>query len=637
MSTYLVYLGIGPFDVASTADQGRRVSVATAPGKAPEAERALRMAGPIVRAYEEYYRLPYPLPKLDLIAVPDFWAGGMENWGAITFPEIGLLWGEATSPSVLRWAIETLSHEIAHQWFGNLVTMEWWTDIWLNESFATFVAAKMQDRLHLRADAWAEFLIRASPGYFADSLRSTHPVKFEVRDPSEISQNVDDITYFKGANIVRMIEGYLGEETFQRGVSAYLSRFQFGNARGEDLWAALEEASGQPVRSVMSAWIERPGLPVVEVRIRGGAIHLSQRRFSFLPVSDPPAAWPIPLTLAVDGAAQRVYLESPTLDVPCRSPEGVVVNPGRRAFIRVWYDAETRTRLLARLPALAPLDRWAFLSDSLAFLLAEDITLEDFLNAVRAARGSSDYPSVIETLGGLHLLRPFLGDVPAFRKAYTDFHRAQLVRLTLEDREGEPDSDPIVRQAAATGLAHMDPEFARSFAGGYHEMAKVPVSLRAAVATAFARQGGPGVLDTLFAQIRSLESDDAAERAAFALGALPTEALLAEALDRLRAPGVRTTHICYIVRSIAANPLGRRAAWDWLTANLRDYEKRAEGSWWLSNLLASTIPTVGLGREPEVTAFFEREKFPEGSNGVRRGLEMLEVMGKVRRRARSTP
>lgn len=637
MSTYLVYLGIGPFEVASTTHGAPRISVATAPGKTREAARALAMAGPLVRGYEEYYRLPYPLPKLDLIAVPDFWAGGMENWGAITFPEIGLLWGDSTSPSVVRWAVETLSHEVAHQWFGNLVTMEWWNDIWLNESFATFVAAKMQDRLKLRADAWAEFLIRASPGYFADSQRSTHPVKFEVNDPSEISQHVDDITYFKGANIVRMIEAYLGEETFQRGVSAYLHRFQFGNARGEDLWGALEEASGEPVRPVMGAWIERPGLPVVEVRHTGDALQLRQRRFAFLPVGEPETPWPIPLTLVLEGVTHRALFSTAELSFPSNSADRLLVNPGRTAFVRVWYDAATRTRLLARLPELAPFDRWAFLSDTFAFLLSGDGTLEDFLDAVRATRGSTDYPSVLEVLGSLGTLRPILLDRAEFRKASIDFHRAQLVRLTLEDRPGEPDTDPILRQTAASGLAHVDPEFARSFAGGFVEMEKVPVSLRPAVAIAFARQGGPKVLDTLFAQIRSLESDDAAERAAFALGALPDATLLAEALDRLQGGNVRTTHICYILRSVSANPLGRDAAWAWLTAHLRDYEKKAEGSWWLSNLLRWTIPNVGIGREEEVRRYFEREKFPEGSSGVLRGLEMLEVMVAVRRRLGVAP
>ena len=632
MSTYLVYLGIAPFELASARHDGKRVTVATAPGKTREAARALAMAGPIVAAYEDYYRIPYPLPKLDLVAVPDFWAGGMENWGAITFPEIGLLWGDATSPSVLRWAVETLSHEIAHQWFGNLVTMEWWNDIWLNESFATFVAAKMEDRLGLRADAWAEFLIRASPGYFADSQRSTHPVKFAVNDPSEISQNVDDITYFKGANIVRMIEGYLGEETFRRGVSAYLHRFQFGNARDEDLWRALEEASGEPVRPVMGAWIERAGMPVVEVRHQGESLHLRQRRFTFLPVEPEEPPWPIPLTLVVDGVPQRRLFDSAEISVPSTSADRLVINPGRKAFIRVWYDAATRTRMLARLPTLEPFDRWAFLSDAHAFLLSGDGTLEDLLDALRATRGSTDYPSVLEALGALGGLRSTFLDVPEFRKVYVDFHRAQLVRLTLEDRPGEPDTDPILREAASSGLAHVDPEFARSLSSGFAQIDRVAASLRPAVAIAFARQGGPKVLDTLFAQIRSLQSDDAAERAAFALGALPETALLAEALDRLKEGNVRTTHICYIVRSIAANPLGRDAAWAWLQANLRDYEKKAEGSWWLSNLLRGTIPNVGVGREGEVRAYFEREKFPEGSNGVRRGLEMLEVLGAVRRR-----
>ncbi len=633
MSTYLVYLGIGPFDRVSTTYEGIRVGVAAAPGKAAEGSRALALAGPVLRGYEEYYRRPYPFRKLDLIAVPDFWAGGMENWGAITFPEVGVLWGETTSPAIVRWAIETLTHEIAHQWFGNLVTMEWWTDIWLNESFTTFVAAKMSDRLHLRRDAWGEFLIRASPGYFADSQRSTHAIKLTIRDPSEISQSVDDITYFKGANIVRMLEAFLGEEPFRRGVTAYLEKFQYANAKDDDLWRSFEGSSDQPVRRVMGAWIDRPGFPVIEVRRRPDGFRLTQRRFSFLPseTTDPP--WPIPLTYRLDGASDRCLFEGAELDLPATGTELPLLNPGRSAFLRVWYEPSLRPAAVARLASLDPIDRWAFVSDSLAFLLSGDLSLGDYLEVVEAVKDAVDYPTVAETTASLHSLRPLLRDLPAFQRTYTAYHRVQGDRLGLDARPGEPDTDPVLRETVLAGRVPVDPELARSLAGRFGEIDRVPGAIRPAVLRAYARTGGPGVVDGLFAHLTSQTSDDLAERAAYSIGSLPTEALLRDALGRLSNPAVRTVHTCYALRSVAGNPLGWGPAWEWLAQNLRQYEKRAEGSWWLSNLLNFTLPTVGLGREAEVRTFFARESFPEGTRGLHRGLEMLEVLGAVRRRA----
>ncbi len=633
MPTYLVYVGIGPFDRATTTHEGIRVGAAAAPGKAKEAARALALAGPILRGYEEYYRLPYPFRKLDLIAVPDFWAGGMENWGAITFPEVGLLWGESTSPAIVRWAIETLTHEIAHQWFGNLVTMAWWDDIWLNESFTTFVAAKMADRLHLRRDAWGEFLIRTSPGYFADSQRSTHAIKLTISDPSEISQSVDDITYFKGANIVRMLEAFLGEEPFREGITGYLERFQFGNARDEDLWQALEQTSAQPVRRVMGAWIDRPGFPMIEVRRSPEGFRLRQRRFSFLPAGSADPPWPIPLNYRQNGSTERQLFDQAELTLPASGPGLPLLNPGRSAFVRIWYEPALRPAALARLKELDPFDRWAFVSDALAFLLSGDLSLDEYLAVVREVAGAIDYPTVAEAAGSLHFLRPVLRDLPAFHRVYVDFHRTQGDRLGLDARPGEPDTDPVLRETILAGRVRVDPELARSLAGRFDEIDRLPGALRPAVLQAYARTGGPGVVDGMFAHLRSQASDDLAERAAYAIGALPTEGLLREALGRLSEPGVRTVHTCYALRSVAANPLGWAPAWEWLRRNLRDYEKRAEGSWWLSNLLNFTLPTVGLGREAEVREYFAHEAFPEGTRGIHRGLEMLEVLGAVRRRA----
>ena len=633
MASYLLYLGIGPIEERELHEHGVRIVAATAPGRSGRARFILELAGPVLRAYEEYYRIPYPLPKMHLIGVPDFPTGAMENWGAIAFSEIGLLVDESTTPGIRRWAVETLVHEIAHQWFGNLVTMATFSDLWLNESFATFVAAKMQDRLHLRDDPWAEFFIRTRPGWAGDSLTSTHPIKLEITDASEAGEGFDDITYYKGANVVRMLEAFLGEEPFRVGVTQYLKKFQYRNATGADLWRSLEEASGRPVGRVMESWIGRAGLPVVRVRVEEGKLHLEQTRFLYLDPATTEPPWPIPLVTEVDGERATTLFDTPSLDLPCRDPDSIRINPGRGGFFRVWYDRPLRARLLRDLATTPPTDRWAFLNDAEAFLLAGEYSLAEYLQVAAAAESSPDYASALELMDGLGLLRSVLEHDAAVEEAHRRFFLKQMARVGLEKKPGEADTEPQLREAIAAGLVRSDEGFAREMADRFPAIDQSDPALRPAIAAAFARMGGAGALDRLFDRLVSDADEDGAAGAAFAMGYLPTEGALESALGRCLDPRVRGVHVRYLVRAVAGHPRGRAAVWRWMTAHLREFEKRSEGSDMLSRLLHSTIPFAGLGRSSEVHAFFQAESFPEASAGIRKGLELLDILERVQERA----
>lgn len=632
MSTYLLYLGVGPFDLVEVESGGIRAIAAAAPGKAARSRTILDLAGPILHAYGEYYGLRYPLSKLHLVAVPDFWAGGMENWGAITLPEIGLLVDAGTSPAIRRWAYETVTHEIAHQWFGNLVTMRTFDDLWLNESFTTFVAAKMEDRLHLRHDAWAEFLIRSRPGGFVDSLRCTHPIRMPTSDPSAISESIDAVTYYKGSNIVRMIEAYLGEEVFRRGLSAYLRRFQFANATSDDLWEALGEASGEPVRRVMRAWVERPGLPVVRVTREGAELRLEQRRFTFLPDTPAEPPWPIPLVYEDADGPHALVFDAPRRSVPLRDPAALRVNPGHTGFFRTWYAPELRRARIERLPEIPPFDRWGFMNDAAAFALSGDYPLGEFLEAVRRVRDVHDYATVLEVIQALSLFDRTLGPRSPVREVALEFLRAQRLRLGERARDGEPDIDPVLREAVLLASARLDDAFSRELARGFDEVDRADAAVRSATALAFARFGGDSAGERLFERATAAESEDAAEQACRAMEGLPHREQHERVLARLFHPELRTTLTTYLLGSIGANPEGRGPLWGWLRSNLREFERRAEGSWLLSVLLESAIPTVGLERPDEVRAYFAREVFPEGRLGIQKGLELLEVLERLRGR-----
>lgn len=630
MSTYLLYLGVGPFHETESRASGTRIVVASTAEAAANTSRVLELAGAALQSYGEFYGVAYPLPKLHLVALTDFWAG-MENWGAIAGDDGYFAFGPSTSPTSVRMAVETIAHEIAHQWFGDLVTLNDWDDLWLNESFAMFVTSKITDRAHLRDDAWGEFMIRTRRGGFADSLRAAHPVGPESMNPREIMARADDITYFKGGQLLRMIEGYLGPDGFQRGISAYLRKHAYGNARSEDLWRALEETSGRRVTSVMRAWVDRPGHPVVVVEEAAGALRLTQHRFTFLPreTEDPP--WPIPLTFEIAGERRSMLFDSREVDMQVSRVSSLHLNPGHSGFYRTLYPPEHRAALFDRLVQAAPLDRWGLLNDAQAFLLSGDYSLDEYLRAVLAVRSVTDYMTVAEVAMGLDQLLPFLGDDGSFRETSQRFYRAQLERLGWSARPDEPDTSGVLREMVASGLAEVDDAVARDFARRFGRIDSEEPALRPTIAWAYARHGGAEALDHLLARAKSVSTDDAFH-AVCALGGLPERGLLARALSEVFAPGIRLGDTMYLLIHISRNPEARDALWEWMTQNLREYERRAKGSFLLSVMLQFAIPSVGIAHPDEVREYFRREEFPEGRVGIAKGLELMEAFTRLRSR-----
>jgi Aminopeptidase N len=267
MSTYLFYLGIGKFQTISRKNKDRFLYLATSPGKAREGKFSLNLLSKLFTKYEAYYKIPFPLPKMHLVALPQFGAGAMENWGAITFREIALLVNNSTSFRFKKQVAYVVSHEFAHQWFGDLVTMKWWDDLWLNESFATFVGYKILAKVHKDWNLWEDFQREETlPSMRKDGLLTTHPIRVEVKDPYEISEIFDDISYGKGASILRMTEQFIGEGKYREGIYQYLKGHEYSNASGEDLWSSLTNASRVDVSSLMKSWLEKAGFPLVIVK-----------------------------------------------------------------------------------------------------------------------------------------------------------------------------------------------------------------------------------------------------------------------------------------------------------------------------------------------------------------------------------
>ncbi|MBI2964411.1 MAG: M1 family metallopeptidase, partial [Deltaproteobacteria bacterium] len=396
LSTYLLALAVGPLEASAPLRVGStEIRTWHVPGKGHLTAFGLEAAAQALARLEAYFGLPYPYGKLDLVAVPDFEAGAMENAGAVFFRETLLLLDPAAASLAERKrAAEVIAHELAHMWYGDLVTMAWWDDLWLNEAFATWMAYKVVDDWKPEWRMWQGYEHDRAGALALDALANTHPVYARVRSVAEATENFDAITYEKGAAVVRMIEHYLGAEVFRAGVRIYMQRHREQNAVARDLWRALEEASGREVERVAQAWIEKPGFPLVSIRrVARAGLRVRQERF----FSDPAvsaarrrSAWPLPLVVKRGGdagsAVDRFLVDgaSRTVRLPVRkSPPWIYGNAEAGGFYRVSHEPADHAALLGRLgEVLTSVERQALVGDRWAMVRAGRAAIESFLDVV---------------------------------------------------------------------------------------------------------------------------------------------------------------------------------------------------------------------------------------------------------------
>jgi tricorn protease interacting factor F2/3 len=632
MSSYLLYLGLGPFEETHNEDGPIRVTVAAPTGKRAQAARSAGIAREALRGFSDYYDVPYPLPKLHLVVLSDFWAG-MENWGAISGSDHHYLTDESTSPAGRQYGEQAIVHEIAHQWFGDLVTMRSWDDLWLNEAFATFTVPVIQERLHLRRDPWAEFAMWTDRGDRMDSVWTTHPVKPDSYVAAEILATADQITYSKGARLIVMIESFVGHDPFRDGVSEYLRDHSFGNATSDDLWEALEEESQLPVSRIMRTWVERSGHPCVTVRPAARGLEVSQRRFVYLPRDTPEPPWPIPFRWAVGDATGSVLFDTERMLLPDLDPERTVIDPGRKGFFRLLWAPELRSRRIRDLSLLPADDRSAFVHDAYGFLMSGDYSLDDYVAILHAIRDAEDVLTVDEQVTSLELLYPVLWDVPAFARAARDFCARQRERLGETGARGESEAVDLVRDWLFWVSTVADERYARELAGRFARVDSEPPAMRLAIAAAYGRNGGPDAVPRLLERARGLDGD-AARHAAIALGGCPDPERVTPVLDEALTSVRISDTLLFLVPQFAKNPVSRAALWEWLTRNLREIERRSVGSFLLPECLDRTLPSLGIGREEAVNRYFAAESFPEGLPAVRRATELLRANERLRSRIR---
>ena len=438
MSTYLAAFVVGPLEVTDPVDVGGiPLRIVHVPGKAHLTGFGLDVGAFCLRCFQDYYGIPYPSDKVDLLALPDFAAGAMENLGCITFRESLLLLDPATSTQHEQEVVaDVVAHELAHMWFGDLVTMGWWNGIWLNEAFATFMEIVACDAYRPDWERWTSFGLERSVAFETDSLASTRSVEYEVRSPADCEGMFDVLTYQKGGALLRMLEQYLGAERFREGVSHYLNTHAYANTDTSDLWDAIESTSGEPVRRTMDSWIWQPGFPLISATLDGDQLVLRQSPFSFDVESTSATLWMVPITvrhgdhvdtLLLDGTEARLTLADPSA--------AVVVNAGGHGFFRVSYDDALRARLTGdALSSLDTLERYNLVDDAWNAVIAGRLGATELLTFLEGFADEREYAvwqAIVICLRGLGRL---LDDEPFARLQQ---RVARLVEPALTDL-GDP-------------------------------------------------------------------------------------------------------------------------------------------------------------------------------------------------------
>jgi len=393
MSTYLVAFVVGKLEATAPVDVGGvPLRIVHTPGKGHLTEFGLDVGAKSLRWFVNYYGIPYPDAKIDMVALPDFAAGAMENVGCITYRESLLLVDPATSTQADQQNVaDVVSHELAHMWFGDLVTMKWWNGIWLNEAFATFMEVAAVESFRTEWQRWTSFSLERSAAFEVDSLVNTRSVEFAVRSPQDCEGMFDVLTYQKGGSLLRMLEQYLGADRFRDGIRLYLNTHSYGNTETSDLWDAIETAvsadGGEPVRELMDSWIWQPGYPLILASLNATKTRLilQQQRFTFTPeLLDDPQNWLVPIHIRINGIETKYLLSDQALEIDIANDNAaIVVNAGGYGYYRVAYSPELSSRLQGReLAQLATIERYSLVDDAWNAVVAGRLQAIDYIGFV---------------------------------------------------------------------------------------------------------------------------------------------------------------------------------------------------------------------------------------------------------------
>ena len=577
MSSYLLAFVIGELHKKSAhTKSGVEINVWATPAQNENTlDFALDIATRSIDFYDEYFGVKYPLPKSDHVALPDFSSGAMENWGLITYRESCLLADpELTPESSRRFIATVIAHELSHQWFGNLVTMNWWNDLWLNESFANMMEYVAIDALQPDWHMWEDFATNeVTVALRRDSLDGVQSVQADVNHPDEISTLFDPaIVYAKGGRLLVMVRKLIGEEAFRAGLKSYFEKFAYKNTVGNDLWQELESASGQPIVNLMNAWISQPGLPVVSVSNSHDTAILSQERFFIGEHQPSDALWPIPLFANQPLDVKILNQKEATVSIE----KPLQLNCGLSAHFITKYDESTREYLLKNITELPTLDKICILQDATILARAGFENSASLLPLALSLKTETNEKVFGMAAGALTELRKFVDDNDAARdslkKISGEFARATFEELGWDEKDGESDDDRERRTTALSLMMYSEDEEVLNEAKtrfDNNKLEDLPTEIRALIISTNVRHfETPEMIENLFAAYKNTPSNDLQNDIAIGLTSTKNpetaEKILANIKDsNIIRPQDASRWFVYLIRTRES----RQIAWNWLKEN----------------------------------------------------------------------
>ena len=661
MSTYLVAFVVGELEATDPRHVGLTpLRVWCVPGKRRLAAFGQEAGAFTLGFFETYYGIPYPGDKLDLLAIPDFAAGAMENLGAITFRETALLVEEAAATHVeLERVADVVAHENAHMWFGDLVTMSWWNGIWLNEAFATFMEMLAVDAWKPEWQRWTSFGVSRAAAFGVDGLWNTRPIEFPVRAPRDADAMFDVLTYEKGASVLRMLEQYLGADVFRAGVRRYLREHAYANADTGDLWAALGQAADAPIPAVMDGWILRPGFPLVSARLEGAELVLTQQRFTYLPAPPPPLPWKpdsrvddapsqpwqVPVQLRIEGAgggrAERVMLGGAETRVPL--PGGAaaaLVNEGGHGFYRVRYSGELLERLLARLPhGLAPIERFNLVNDTWAAAVAGLVPLRQYLEMTPRFRGERDRNVWTILLGSLHAVNRLARaeDRPHLDRFVRALVGPAAAELGWDPRPGETELTRQLRGDLLRALGTLGNDgavqarAAELYAAALADPRAVDANVLPALIAVVAHSGDDARYTEFVERFRTAKTPQDEQRYLYALTSFRARPLVEHTLEKTVNGEIRTQDAPFVARSLLMNVDTRELSWSFVKAHW-DTMDRLYPKHGLRRMCEGVTGLATPELEGDVHAFFGARQIDLGGRVLEQYLEQLRIAVAMRER-----
>ncbi len=651
MSTYLLAFIVGEFEhIETRTKEGTLVRVFTTPGKIHQAKFALECASKTLSFYNNYFDIPYPLPVLDLIAIPDFSSGAMENWGAITYRESALLVDpKHSSTASKQWVALVIAHEIAHQWFGNLVTMEWWTHLWLNEGFASYIEYLAVDKLFPKWNIWTQFAyMDLNRALSLDSLKHTHPIEVEVHHPDEIAEIFDEVSYSKGASVIKMLAEYLGEKDFRDGLRLYLKRHSYGNASTIHLWQAFQKVSGKSVARIMKNWTGKGGYPVLSVGKSKGQITISQKRFFSNPASArrglAETIWAVPISMGGSkGKPSQVLLEKKEMTLPRhanRNSHGgadswLKINLGESGFFRTAYSPELLEKLRKPLSSgkLSELDRLGLVRDAFALVEGGITETAEALKLATEYGGETGYTVWAELSIGLRKVFNLLSDKSVaenYKKFACSIFEKSLKKVGWKARKGESHETVLLRTLVLGNAGDYGDAktitVAKKLMSDFLQKGKpVPADIRSALYGIASENGGEKEFRKIMALYKKETLHEEQGRLGRALASFKQKNLLKETLDFALSKAVRGQDSLSIVVSVWSNPAGRDLAWQFVKKNWGVFlERYGSGGHSLSRLLKAGAGFNTRSAYNDFKNFFKTHPAPGAVRAVSQVLEKID-------------